>query len=225
MTEMKPSSAKGAILARLRAADPGGTAPTENFAVVKARGWSAEQRLERLRRMMEAVHTEFLDARSGDWVSRLHDWLSGEGLRGLIHAPATPLGRKLAGSWPGPLPLVPYDRPMAEWKDGLFAQEAAGLTATRGAIAETGTLILWPTADEPRTMSLVPPVHAAVLDVNRLSDTMWQAMHDQGWAEAMPTNLLLVSGPSKTADIEQTLAYGVHGPKRLLVILVDGDPW
>jgi L-lactate dehydrogenase complex protein LldG len=40
----------------------------------------------------------------------------------------------------------------------------------------------------------------------------------------MPTNLLLVSGPSKTADIQQTLAYGAHGPKELVVVLVDDLP-
>jgi L-lactate dehydrogenase complex protein LldG len=41
------------------------------------------------------------------------------------------------------------------------------------------------------------------------------------WGRQLPPNALLISGPSKTADIEQTLAYGVHGPKRLVVILVD----
>jgi len=45
-------------------------------------------------------------------------------------------------------------------------------------------------------------------------------MHEQGWAGAMPTNALLVSGPSKTADIQQTLAYGAHGPKELLVLIL-----
>jgi L-lactate dehydrogenase complex protein LldG len=46
-------------------------------------------------------------------------------------------------------------------------------------------------------------------------------MQTQGWVQnGMPTNTLLISGPSKSADIEQTLAYGVHGPKELVVILV-----
>ena len=45
-------------------------------------------------------------------------------------------------------------------------------------------------------------------------------MRSEHWAERMPPNALLVSGPSKTADIEQTLAYGVHGPKRLVVVAV-----
>ena len=45
-------------------------------------------------------------------------------------------------------------------------------------------------------------------------------MHAQGWAGGLPTNALLVSGPSKTADIQQTLAYGAHGPKELLVLIL-----
>ena len=68
-------------------------------------------------------------------------------------------------------------------------------------------------------MSLVPPVHFAILHTDRLYATFAQAVADQDWAGGMPTNALLVSGPSKSADIEQTLAYGVHGPKELIVIL------
>jgi L-lactate dehydrogenase complex protein LldG len=45
-------------------------------------------------------------------------------------------------------------------------------------------------------------------------------MAAQGWALRMPTNVVVVSGPSKTADIEQTLAFGVHGPKELIVLVI-----
>jgi len=49
-------------------------------------------------------------------------------------------------------------------------------------------------------------------------------MHAQRWSDGMPTNALLVSGPSKTADIQVTLAYGAHGPKELVVLLlVNGE--
>jgi L-lactate dehydrogenase complex protein LldG len=44
-------------------------------------------------------------------------------------------------------------------------------------------------------------------------------MTSERWAEAMPTNALVISGPSKTADIQQTLAYGAHGPRELIVLL------
>ena len=69
-------------------------------------------------------------------------------------------------------------------------------------------------------MSLVPPIHFAVLDADQLHDTLFDAMSAQRWSDDMPTNALLVSGPSKTADIQVTLAYGAHGPKELIVLLL-----
>jgi L-lactate dehydrogenase complex protein LldG len=63
-------------------------------------------------------------------------------------------------------------------------------------------------------------VHVALLSIGAIRNTFWEAITSSGWAGSMPRNALLVSGPSKTADIEQTLAYGVHGPKRLLVVAV-----
>jgi L-lactate dehydrogenase complex protein LldG len=102
-------------------------------------------------------------------------------------------------------------------KRTLFEDVDAGFTTTRGGIAETGGLILWPSPEEPRLLSLVPPVHLALLDTGEIFNTFREALQNQGWASEMPPNALLVSGPSKTADIEQTLAYGVHGPRRLVV--------
>jgi L-lactate dehydrogenase complex protein LldG len=96
----------------------------------------------------------------------------------------------------------------------------AGFTTTRGGIAETGGLILWPSPEEPRLLSLVPPVHFALLDTAAIHATFFEAMRAEAWAGSLPRNALLISGPSKTADIEQTLAYGVHGPKRLVVVAI-----
>ena len=117
--------------------------------------------------------------------------------------------------------LLVYDEAIEQWQRELFSKVDVGITSTRGGIAETGSLILWPSADEPRLMSLVPPVHVAVLYASELYTTFHEAMTAQRWHESMPTNALLVSGPSKTADIEQTLAYGVHGPKELIVLVIE----
>lgn len=116
---------------------------------------------------------------------------------------------------------LPFDKPLEHWKDELFNQVDAGITACHGAIAATGTLVVWPTEAEPRTLSLVPPCHIAILKASTLHTNLPTMMKAQDWANGMPTNLLLVSGPSKTADIQQTLAYGAHGPKQLVVLILE----
>jgi L-lactate dehydrogenase complex protein LldG len=68
-------------------------------------------------------------------------------------------------------------------------------------------------------ISLVPGIHFVLLDVNSIYADLHDAMLAQGWSSRMPTNALLVCGPSKTADIQQTLAYGAHGPKELVVLM------
>jgi L-lactate dehydrogenase complex protein LldG len=88
-------------------------------------------------------------------------------------------------------------------------------------VADVGALILRPDAHEPRLMSLVPPVHIAILTADAIHACLSDALRAGQWAQDMPTNLLLVSGPSKTADIELTLAFGVHGPKELVVLVLE----
>jgi L-lactate dehydrogenase complex protein LldG len=74
--------------------------------------------------------------------------------------------------------------------------------------------------EEPRTLSLVPPVHFVIVDAGQLYADFATLINEQQWHNKMPTNILLISGPSKTADIQQTLAYGAHGPEKLVVLLL-----
>ena len=126
----------------------------------------------------------------------------------------------LDGTVPG---TEAYTQAIESWKAELFHHIPASLTGARGAIAETGTLILWPDEHEPRLMSLVPSLHIVLLDASRIHNTFYEAMTTEGWQDGLPTNALLISGPSKTADIQQTLAYGAHGPKELVVIVINAE--
>lgn len=106
------------------------------------------------------------------------------------------------------------------WKEFLFNEVDAAITSATGAIATTGSIILRPGRDEPRSLSLVPPCHIVIVREETLYNDFADAMCAQHWYTAMPTNMVLVSGPSKTADIQQTLAYGAHGPRDLWVFFV-----
>jgi L-lactate dehydrogenase complex protein LldG len=72
-------------------------------------------------------------------------------------------------------------------------------------------------------MSLVPPIHFVLLDATRIHANLLAAMRTERWAEGLPTNAVVISGPSKTADIQQTLAYGAHGPREVIVLLCHPD--
>ena len=177
------------------------------------------QRTSRLRTALEAVHTELHDVTHANWASVLLDIAARKGLRQVLVGTNTPHGVILQASDAGRIELLPYDKPIDSWQDMLFDGVDSALTLARGAVAETGSLILWPSPDEPRLMSLVPSTHFVLLDVDTIHADFYAAMTAERWSNGMPTNALLICGPSKTADIQQTLAYGAHGPKELVVLL------
>jgi L-lactate dehydrogenase complex protein LldG len=215
------SDARAAILGRLRTAGAEGPLPLLDTAVLERRQWPATERVERLRKGMETVHAEFLEATPADWPTVVRAFCDREGFKNLLFGPTSEAGAALAQAWPGGgTQLMPYDRPVEAFKDELFTGVDAGFTGTVGGVAETGGLLLMPGPAEPRLLSLVPPIHIALLRASTIHDSFWSAIKTLGWGRKLPPNALLISGPSKTADIEQTLAYGVHGPKRLIVVLV-----
>ena len=203
--------------------------PAPRTAVPDLPDWTAPSfgagKLAQFRQMIESVHGEVHDTTRADWPERLRTLLANKGVNAVLYGPASDHGATLAKAWAGQEApaLVPYNRAIEEMKDILVHQVQAGVTSCRAAIAETGSLVLWPTAAEPRLMSLLPPIHVALLSASTLVDSLAQLIADQGWVDEMPTNALLISGPSKTADIEQTLAYGVHGPKELIVLVLTDD--
>lgn len=222
-------SAKHNILGKLRKSLTGTTPIADDFdvdLVTQPYTYSAEQRIPQLRKLMEAVHTEIHLTSGAEWPALLAQLLRDRQLPSLLIAPTTAHGQKITQHWannPDLATLKSYDRPMEEWKAELFNDTPASLTGTLGAIAATGSLIMWPTREEPRLMSLVPPVHFALLKASEIRDNFYQVQHEFKWAQGMPTNALLVSGPSKTADIEQVLAYGAHGPKDLVVLILENQ--
>lgn len=101
----------------------------------------------------------------------------------------------------------------------LVAACELGVTGADAALPETGTLLLRSAPDRPRVVSLLPRVHLAILTPAALRTDLHQA-----FAEAKGAGYsVLVTGPSRTADIELTLTLGVHGPKSLYAWVMDAQ--
>ena len=97
-----------------------------------------------------------------------------------------------------------------------------GISRVQAAIAETGTLLLDSSRERHRLVSLVPPVHIALVDASQIVQTLGEALALLREPDQVSPIVTLVTGPSRTADIELTLAIGVHGPQELYVVLNQG---
>ena len=100
-----------------------------------------------------------------------------------------------------------------------------GITGAQWAVAETGTLVLESEEERHRLASLVPTVHIALIEAGRVRLTLGEvlrAINEKGLEGLSPT-VTFITGPSRTSDIELTLAIGVHGPAELFVIIIEGE--
>ena len=104
----------------------------------------------------------------------------------------------------------------------LLFEAELGLTSARWGIADTATLVLESAAEKNRLVSLVPPVHVALLDTARLLPNLGEllAVLEGDDPRSMSRAITFITGPSRTADIELTMVVGVHGPRELHVILL-----
>jgi L-lactate dehydrogenase complex protein LldG len=143
-----------------------------------------------------------------------------------------------AQNLPTDLAIAPHDelraidwsqRPMLTLREGRA--EASDLVAVQhgyAAIAETGTLMLPASARRPTTLNLLCDTEIVVLRASRVVGAMEEAwdilrFEREGMAPGnfLPRNVMFVTGPSRSADIESTLELGAHGPRRLHVVLID----
>ena len=95
-----------------------------------------------------------------------------------------------------------------------------GITTAEYGMADTGALVVLATSQESRLVSLLPLVHITVLSADRILtglDELFTLLPDPG---AVSSSMVLIGGPSRTADIEQILTLGVHGPRELHLVLV-----
>ncbi len=99
-----------------------------------------------------------------------------------------------------------------------LSQAQAGITRAFAGVAETGSIVQLSSAGNPNAVSLLPPVHIAVLDSSRIYKNLPQILRMEEVQKS--SAVTIISGPSRTADIEMTLTIGVHGPREMIVFIL-----
>ena len=123
---------------------------------------------------------------------------------------------------------IPWsERPLLRIRHGKAeAHDLVSLTPCLAAVAETGTLMLISGPDTPTTLNFLPDTQIVVLHAGQVV-----ASYEDGWdlvraragdgGEGWPRTVNLITGPSRTGDIEQRIQLGAHGPRRLHIVLID----
>lgn len=122
-----------------------------------------------------------------------------------------------------------------DWSDVSFSKQErtarvgdmAALTSSFAGIAETGTLMLYSRPESPTTLNFLPDNHLVVLhekDILGVYEQAWKKLRqhcqDSNGQLKMPRTVNMITGPSRSADIEQTLLMGAHGPKKLVIFMI-----
>ena len=123
------------------------------------------------------------------------------------------------------LASLPWDRaPHVERLNGASSGgDLVSLSRAFGGVAESGTLVLVSGEDNPTTLNFLPETHIVVLFADDIAgdyEAVFNRIRDQYGAGAMPRTVNLITGPSRSGDIEQTLILGAHGPRSLHILIV-----
>jgi L-lactate dehydrogenase complex protein LldG len=202
--------ARDAILRRLRDANAPAHVPLVPSVTVPARPRRSRQEcVERFREELTALGVDFFHEETADAVrARVADFTRGQ--------------RTLAWD-PEHLPYETSHVVAGATRASAAITEQAtatiGVTGCDGAIAETGSLVMLSAPGRSRTVSLLPPVHLAIVRPEDLVFSMGDFFEQRVDAVRRATSCTFITGPSRTADIELTLTLGIHGPGRVIVVV------
>lgn len=220
------SAAKNAILARIRLAKglEGDAARAEGQALaeraIAAKGpyliparaqlGADERRTLFIAKALEVSAVVLPLAKKADIPAAVRKVMEEQGLEKRLALSPNPWFEGL--DWPG----------VETYKGSPRPDDYCGLALAFAGVAETGTLMLASSASNPTLMNFMPDLHFVALPESRILGT-----YEDGFAllrretNAMPRAVNLVTGPSRTGDIEQTILLGAHGPRKLVILLVE----
>ena len=120
------------------------------------------------------------------------------------------------------------DQPLLQVSEGPAREsDPVSVTGALAGVAETGTLMLHSGPEGPTSLNFLPENHVVVLPAARVLasyEDAWDLLRERFGPESLPRTINFITGPSRTADIEQTIQLGAHGPRRLHIVLVDDSP-
>ncbi len=155
---------------------------------------------------------------AGDVPGAVADYLAAENLAPVLVMAPHPALRALAWS----------QQPRLTIREGRAeATDVIGLQHGYAGVAETGTLMLPGGPERPTTLNLLCETEIVVLRASRIVgayEEAWDLLRAEGGGGMLPRNVMFVTGPSRSADIESVLELGAHGPRRLHVVLIEDDP-
>ena len=185
--------------------------------VVPARGQlPPQERLDLFARMVEAASGTTERVLSADIPAAVAAFLRGHNLPLRVRHGDDP---RLDVPW-GNEPALEILRGRSDGHD------LAAVSHAFTAVAETGTLVLASGPDNPTTLNFLPDVHIVVVDASDIApdfETVMARLRERYGTGTLPRTVNMITGPSRSADIEQTLLLGAHGPRKLHVIVV-GNP-
>jgi L-lactate dehydrogenase complex protein LldG len=206
------------LLRRIRSAlarpvDPGGGTSRAEAPLPANDGEAG--RIERFRQALTAVGGMVLSGPPEEALPALGEALRREGVSALFFPEEDSGARQLAEAL---IPFGPFTRTTGEAVRGGNPASTAGFRTAAAGIAETGTVVEDSRGGGTMLPGLLSDVHVALLPADSIVETMDEAF--SRYRDDPPRNVSLISGPSKTADIEQTLTVGAHGPRKIIVLLV-----
>lgn len=208
---------KEAILGSIRSAlgrQAGAPAPVPPPVRIVVPEVSLEARTAQFLQVLEGLNATTYDAATPEEaISHIEGLLAG---RAALASNAPLLAELGIVSMPGVLSGV---MDLETLRDEAEARPI-GITSADYALADTGTLVMLASVAEARFVSLLPPIHVALVPRERLLTGLDELFDLVPKPAAVSSSMVLITGPSRTADIEQILVRGVHGPGELHVVLL-----
>jgi len=222
------TTARDDVLSAVRAATEGGNGTAESVAsrlgalaanLRPARSAEDDNMVSRFMDEAERVGTDVRKAASVDEIPTIvADYLRDQNMGSDIRVSGDPLAQSVPWSREA---LISVSNGPAE------AADTASLSVAMAGVAETGTLMMRSSAENPTMLNYLPLVHIAVLPESRIVggyETAWERVRKlSGGNRFMSRMINLITGPSRTADIEQQLLMGAHGPQKHMVVVLSGE--